>query len=144
VGRRGQVEIETPQHPHNFLVIGVDQIERFSGFGRHEGCKARGEIGDCSSAVRNDEADVGAARERARQDETVDRARAIERIFQDWRRQAEAQARESRRFPGMNEDYGLAMLQLVEQRRKVSIAEIGARVVCQDADAIETEGIECV
>jgi len=44
----------------------------------------------------------------------------------------------------MNEDHGLAMLQLVKQRGEVPVAEIGARVVCQDADAIETEGIECL
>ena len=42
----------------------------------------------------------------------------------------------------MNEDHGLATLQLVEQRRKAPIAEIGAVVVGQDTDSVETEGIE--
>jgi hypothetical protein len=42
----------------------------------------------------------------------------------------------------MNEDHGLATLQLVEQRRKAPIAEIVAGVVGQDAGSVETEGIE--
>jgi hypothetical protein len=42
----------------------------------------------------------------------------------------------------MNEDHGLATLQLVEQRRKAPIAEIGAGVVGQDGDSLETKGIE--
>jgi hypothetical protein len=124
-----------------FLLPG-DQIGRLSRSRCHERSEARGEVGDRSPAVRDDETDVGTPREGARQDEAVDRAGAVERIFQNRRRQPEAQPREAGWLRGMNEDHGLTTLQLVEQRRKALIAEIGSGVVGQDADSIETEGVE--
>ncbi len=93
--------------------------------------------------MRDYEADVGTSRERARQDEAIDRTR-VEWIFQNRRWQPEAQSREAGWLRGVNEDDGPATLQLVEQWCKAQIPEIGAGVIGQDADTIEAEGIESV